>query len=150
MGYVKGKVNSKELERALSKLATTVDDSARGRALEQGGIPIMDSAKGFVPILSGDLRRSIKVSNWFKEGDKVKVRIGTNMVYAAMIEFGGKIKITPKMRAYLHAVLDIHPRATTTHINRVAQPYLRPAYNLMKGRALSTVAAELRRKILKL
>jgi len=54
--------------------------------------------------------------------DKVAV-IGSNLIYAAIHHYGGKIKVTPRMRAYLHYI-GIHLKASTKTITIPARPFI--------------------------
>jgi len=48
---------------------------------------------------------------------------GTNLRYAAIQNFGGKIKVTPKMRAFLHW-RGVHLRGRTKFITIPARPFI--------------------------
>ena len=50
------------------------------------------------------------------------------MVYAPVQEFGGKIKVTPKMRGYLAANYGIHLKKSTTHITIPSRPFMRTTF----------------------
>lgn len=74
-------------------------------ALRAGATVISNRAKELAPVLTGNLRRSIAVT----DGDGEFVHIGTDVEYAIYQEFG-----TSKM---------------------AAQPFLRPAFDEMFGQA---------------
>jgi len=67
---------------------------------------------------TGELKKSIQY-----QADRKSVIIGSNLKYSRIHQFGGKIKVTPKMRAFLH-YQGIHLRKTTDFINIPARPYL--------------------------
>ena len=67
---------------------------------------------------TGALRRSIHY-----EPSPRSVKIGTNLDYAMIHQYGGDIKVTPKMRKYLHSQ-GIHLRNTTNTIHIPARPFL--------------------------
>lgn len=67
---------------------------------------------------TGTLRRSIHY-----QPSANSVTVGTNLKYAAIHQFGGDIKVTPKMRAYLHSQ-GIHLRKSTNAIHIPARPFL--------------------------
>lgn len=52
--------------------------------------------------------------------------------YGKIHEYGGRIKVTPKMRKYLHSV-GIHMRKSTMQITLPPRPFMRPA--LMNAQA---------------
>ena len=56
------------------------------------------------------------------------ITIGSDLVYSAIHEFGGTIRVTPKMRAFLH-YKGIHLKKTTTQITMPKRPYLRPGFD---------------------
>ena len=56
----------------------------------------------------------------------VFIGVNKNANIAAVHEFGCTIKVTPKMRAYLH-YNGLHLKASTQYINIPARPFIRPA-----------------------
>ena len=67
---------------------------------------------------TGALRQSI---HYQPSGNSVTV--GTNLKYAPVHQYGADIKVTPKMRAYLHSQ-GIHLRKSTNEIHIPARPFL--------------------------
>ena len=67
---------------------------------------------------TGELKKSIQY-----QADSKGVIIGSNLKYSRIHQFGGKIKVTPKMRAFLH-FKGIHLKKTTQVIKIPARPYL--------------------------
>ena len=67
---------------------------------------------------TGELKKSVQY-----QADKNGVIIGSKLKYARIHQFGGSIKVTPKMRAFLH-FKDIHLKKTTQFIKIPARPYL--------------------------
>lgn len=67
---------------------------------------------------TGALRRSI---HYFPSVNSVI--IGTRLKYAPVHQFGADIKVTPKMRAYLHSQ-GIHLRKSTNEIHIPARPFI--------------------------
>lgn len=98
-------------------------------ALRTGSFEIVNAAKQNAPVLTGQLRRSIRV--WTKvSGDEAEARIGTNLDYARRIEFGfvGADKLG---RRY----------------NQAAKPYLRPALKAKREKALEIIRDEIRKSV---
>ncbi|MCH8290221.1 phage virion morphogenesis protein [Candidatus Poribacteria bacterium] len=54
-------------------------------------------------------------------------RLSSDVIYARIHEFGGRIRVTPKMRAKLHSI-GIHLRSTTQFIKIPKRPYLRTSF----------------------
>lgn len=76
-----------------------------------------------------------------------KAADGTDV--AAVHEYGVRIKVTPKMRAYLHA-RGLHLKKTTTEIFIPARPFVRPAYEDFKDKGIpKKLFAEVVEKTLK-
>ena len=67
---------------------------------------------------TGELKKSVQY-----KAEPYGVVIGSKLKYARIHQFGGKIKVTPKMRAFLHHK-GIHLRKNTQFINIPARPYL--------------------------
>jgi phage gpG-like protein len=94
-------------------------------AAMNGGRVIQSNARNYAPVDTGNLRASIQV-----EPDEVKpniawVNIGTDVIYAAIQEFGGTIK--PKVAKMLSWVDKDGKRIFARAVQIKAQPYLRPA-----------------------
>lgn len=94
-----------------------------------GGLVIQSAAQQKAPVLTGTLRRSITI-RVEKRGSKLLVIIGTNLVYARRIEYGFK-GTDSAGRTYNHS----------------GKPYLRPAFDENKAKALSEIAAALKAQI---
>jgi phage gpG-like protein len=78
---------------------------------------------------SGRLKGSITVdpqSGAKKTAGGFQVKIGPNTVYAAIHEFGGNIKVTPKMRMFLGRSKGWWLKKSTEFIKMPARPYVAP------------------------
>lgn len=69
------------------------------------------------------------------EGVEVGVLQGEHAWLASIHEYGCDIKVTPKMRAYLHA-RGLHLRESTTHIRIPERSFLRTGYDEAKDDVL--------------
>ena len=81
---------------------------------------------------TGNLRASIK---------SAKTERGTYLVgptvtafYGQIHEYGGKIRVTPRMRGYLAAVHGIHLKKDTSHITIPKRPFMGPAMLAMAAK----------------
>jgi HK97 gp10 family phage protein len=83
-----------ELERKLHQLAEGVAGEALANALMAGASCIESAAKEGAPRKAGNLARSIHKEVTEKRDDYAEVAIGTDVIYAAIQEFGGTV--TPK------------------------------------------------------
>jgi HK97 gp10 family phage protein len=107
-------------EEVLAKLQH-LEAAARGEllltALTAGGELISNAAKGYAPVKTGNLRRSIHVEPGEASGSGASVQIGTNVSYSRFVELG------------------------TRHMS--ARPYLRPAADGQKAAVLNEVKTSL-------
>lgn len=87
-------------------------------------------------VVTGRLRTSMTTR---MDADGMAVRVGTNLVYAAIHEFGGQIAVTPKMRAFLHTK-NMHLRNATQFINIPARPYLGPSFDQSREDVIRIIA----------
>lgn len=118
-------------------------------AMEKGALVIEGDAKRRCPVDTGRLRASITTATSV-EGEQVVATVGTNIEYAAAVEYGtgvfaenGKGRKTPwkwegdgKKYGGWHTTSG-HP----------AKPFLRPAYEARKHEAMRVIAEYLRDKL---
>jgi HK97 gp10 family phage protein len=119
------------LIRKFKQMSNEMQGQIIDDALVAGGLDIVNDAKEKSPILTGTLRRSIHIGGHtdktpdFKEGEgysdlgkreKNVIYIGTNLIYAAIQEFGGVINnawgkgisVTIPPHAYLRPAFDLN------------------------------------------
>ena len=98
-----------------------VDPECMDIALDNTADFMHRKASELVPVASGDLRKSINVKR-----RKLKKSIGTNLPYAAWIEFG-----QPEGGKTTHQYFrgEYVPRSQVTH-PLGPKPYLRPAFKI--------------------
>lgn len=82
----------------------------------------------------GDLVGNITYQVIDAEHVFIGVRRGEKANIAAVHEFGCTIRVTPKMRAYLHHE-DVHLRADTQYIHIPPRPFLRPVLHSKEFKA---------------
>lgn len=123
--YVKS--GDKELAAAFKAL----DAAARGPALmtaaKAGILPIQNDAIANAPYVTGTLSRSIHTEEIDQTSHSAMVATGTDVEYAARVEFGYN---------------DTDTLGRSYH--QSAKPYMRPAYDNKRAEAISEVAATLR------
>lgn len=140
----------KELARQLASLEEAVRGKFLLRALVSGALLVANDAKRNAAFETGNLRRSIHVGGEGGAGglegdttgtdiggqetgrDYAEVSVGTNVEYAARIEFG---------------FADTDSLGRT--YNQAAQPYLRPALEGTKGDVQQEIAGALRAQLRK-
>lgn len=116
-----------ELQRKLSGLAGELRGRVLDAALTSGANLIANDAKQRAPYLTGTLRRSIHVGTPVAGLNERSVAVGTDLEYAARIEFG-------------FAGMDSRGR----RYNQAAQPYLRPALDGSRSAVEREVTGALR------
>ena len=145
----------KELINALDQLPTVaMQKGAIRNALKEAGKPVADDAKTNVPVDSGHLRDSIKVSTSLKKSQRprrqdrssVTAYVGSSSPLAHLIEFGTTQRILKEPR-----IVTIGGRTVQiTHTGQVSpRPFLRQAWDSMKRKALEMFADQMREQIYK-
>lgn len=131
----------RELVLKLRAMADEAAGEALARAATAGALLVENAAKEKAPFKTGSLRRSIHTEVTEQRRDYAEVTVGTDLVYAAQVEFGGTI--VPKKGKFLVFEVDgetVFARSVT----QVARPYLRPAFDEKKDAAEKEVGRALR------
>lgn len=124
-------------DKALMKKFDNLTDAVRGKAQERalvaGALIIQNAAKQAAPVETGNLRRSIHIGGHDDLGeggdivdragtrvprpeidrDTVAVYVGTDVVYAAAVEYGGK---GTRAQPYLRPALDENKNAVQKEV----------------------------------
>ncbi len=145
----------REVALNLERFPAKLQKKALGAALRKGGRVIRDLARGSVPVQTGRLRRSIRVSIK-RRGTWVTARVtaGRNRkkgdpFYAIMVEKGtAPHEIAPKGAKALGFAGQFVERIE--HLGARAQPYLGPALEAGAQAALEAVRETLAAEIEKL
>jgi len=99
------KVNYTGTQQVINNLRRAKNIEPKIRAgLMAGGLVISNQAKENAPYLTGTLKRDIH-PEIIEEGNSLEVAIGSNLEYAAKMEFGGSNKAPD---GYLRKALDEH------------------------------------------
>ena len=119
-------------------------------AMAEGALAIEGEAKRRCPVDTGRLRGSITTAATIEDDEKVVARVGTNVEYAAAVEYGtgvfaenGNGRETPwvwKGDGKKHG-------GWHTTSGYAAKPFLRPAYEARKLDAMKIIAEHLRQKL---
>jgi len=110
-------------------------------AMLAGAKLIEAEAKRQAPVKTGTLSRSITTELAESSETHVLVEIGTNLVYAAVQEFGGTI--TARNAPYLVFQTDDGQWHSVRSVTIPAHPYLRPAADIAGPLAIAFVAGEI-------
>lgn len=153
----------KNLSKKLKKLGAAVDGEKLEMAAVAGGLILQNGMKQRAPRLTSTLRRSIhiggheneapdfsssaegrgpqRVSKPERKKGRVKIFVGTDLVYAAIQEYGGEIR--PKKAAFLRFQVD-GEWVMARRVRIPAQPYVRPTFEADAPEAKREVGEALR------
>lgn len=127
-----------EVARALHDAANRLSGAQLEAALVSGAQILVNGAKTRAPKLTTTLARSIHILSQSPR----EVSVGTNLVYAAMQEFGGEIY--PVNRTYLRFEVGGDVIYTRGPVKIPAQPYMRPTFEADRDKAVREVAGAVR------
>ncbi len=139
-----------ELERALQQLPDKLERNVVRGALKAAGKPIADDAKARVAKISGDLRKSIRVSTRVVKGKPVAyVKAGSKEAfYAHMVEGGTTAHFIRPKHAKSLFIAGLM-RTEVSHPGARKRPFLRPAMDTQSGAAVQAFAAHVRARLTK-
>lgn len=145
MAEYKNIKGGKELDEFLKSLPAKVEKNIMRSALRAGVNVLKDAAKQNVPVKSGDLRRSIKVSTGSR-GGIVTAKVQTNMWYAHFVEFGTAAHTIKAKGKGMLAFGGIFARAIN-HPGAKAKPFMRPALDSRTDAAIEAVTNRVRERL---
>lgn len=147
----------RELEAALAELPKATGRNVLKRTLIKAGQPIAERARELVPVQSGQLKSSIMIS------PRIKNTVGYAEYSAAMRAGLGKEAAVRALRDVRRsakgsfAEMFVGPAVPAGFYGHLvefgtsrtqAQPFMRPAWDAMQGRALAIIRAELGNEII--
>ncbi|MFH9826727.1 HK97 gp10 family phage protein [Streptomyces bobili] len=126
---VSAQIDTRRYERGLRRYFGGMSDDVK-RAVERTRIDVQNEARRRAPVDTGRLRSSI-VSRAEGSGRSVGYVIGSNVNYAAAVEYGtAPHVIKPVNKKALFWPGAAHPVAQVNHPGTRAQPFLRPAIEM--------------------
>ena len=160
-------VGAQELDNLLRTLPVKVEKNIMRAALRSGAVVFLAEVKKNIPAVSGDLRRSARVTTRQSRGAvSASVKVGNKKAYyAQMVEFGTRphvISVTDADRVISQRTGN---RISITTINRSLRlggtligpsvmhpgsqphPYARPAADAAFGPAVEAITAKIRERI---
>jgi HK97 gp10 family phage protein len=158
----------KELDEMLGKLSKSMAKTVLRNALKKAGVPIRDSAAAMAPVDRGGLSASLTVSPKLKKSQKpggfrdrtaVNVYVGPDAKrapHAHLVEFGTAphtiIAGLRRKRATGKKVLadgDMIFGKVAQHPGATAKPFMRPAFDENKEKALDILVKEIAAELVK-
>lgn len=123
------RINTRSYERGLRRALGGMSDDVK-RAVDRTRIDVQNEARRRAPVDTGRLRSSI-VSRAESSGRTVGYVVGTNVNYAAAVEYGtAPHVIVPKTKKALYWPGARHPVGKVNHPGTRAQPFMRPAVEM--------------------
>jgi len=145
-----------ELKKALDQLPAKVEANIMRGAMRAGSKVMAEKAKEQVPVDSGDLRNSIRVTTRSRRGQvTATVRAGDKKAYYAhMVEFGTAAHLIPKpsrKKRLKQVVLAFggSVKSEVQHPGTRPQPFMRPAFDKNTPAALDAFAEYVRKRLAK-
>ncbi len=121
-------MGDRKLQRKLKRLPIVVQRKIVRHALREAARPVLATAKALVPVDTGRLKKSLKIRSAGKRGQAgIVVRTGTR----------AELGIPEDAKYFYPAALEFG------HGNVPAYPFLRPALDQNRPRALKIIAREL-------
>ncbi|MEU6229982.1 HK97-gp10 family putative phage morphogenesis protein [Streptomyces sp. NPDC047042] len=126
---VSAQINTRAYERGLRRFFGGMSDDVK-RAVDRTRMDVQNEARRRAPVDTGRLRSSV-VSRAETSGRSIGYVVGSNVNYAAAVEFGtAPHVIKPKYKQALYWPGAARPVAQVNHPGTRAQPFLRPAIEM--------------------
>lgn len=139
-----------ELQKALDTFAVNVQKKVMRGALRAGQKVILDQARANVPVASGDLRKSLRISTRMKGAmATATLKAGSKKAfYAQMVEFGTAAHlIKPKNARALFFFGNAS--AAINHPGSKKKPFMRPAFDARAQASIEAFADYVRKRLAK-
>lgn len=138
----------RELDAMLRALPVKIERNILRAALRAGAAEFRTAAKANVPVDSGALRRSIKVTTGSKNG-RVTARLkvgGVLAPHAFLVEYGTK---PHKIKAKKDGALTVGGNlvAEVDHPGARPRPFMRPAFDTKPPAAIAAVGSKIRERL---
>jgi HK97 gp10 family phage protein len=138
----------RELDAFLQQFSVKAEKNILRSALRAGAAVFREEVKANIPVDSGDLRRSVRISAKSKGGRvTASLKIGNKKAwYAHMVEFGTKPhKIAPRGAGGL--LIGGNVVGAVDHPGARPQAFARPAFDSKSAEAIAAVAAQIRKRL---
>lgn len=140
-----------DLKRALNDLPAKIEKNIMRGALRAGANEIKKAAQANVPVKSGALKNSIKVSTRARKDRYMRARVTAGdktAFYAHMVEFGTAAhRIRPKGKKSLFFAGIA--RTAVEHPGAEQRPFMRPALDSASQAAVQATADYIRNRLAK-
>ena len=116
-----------EFKAQLGRISKSMRGAMLAKAANSGLLLVQNVAKQKAPKRTRMLAGSIHIEILDQKDDSVEAAVGTDVVYAAIQEFGGVI--VPKKAKMLHWVDEAGNSIVARKVTIPPHPYLRPAWD---------------------
>ncbi len=149
MANYKNITGGRELQDMLNTLAPKLEKNILRGALRSGAKIVLEEAKNNVPIKSGELRSSLRISTNSKKGRvTASVKSGNKKVwYSRLVEFGTAAHTISGKNGSLN-FSGIFAKSVD-HPGARAKPFLRPAIDAKANDAIKEVGAYIGKRLTK-
>jgi HK97 gp10 family phage protein len=142
-----GLKGGRELQEMLNTLAPKLEQNILRSALRAGAKVILEEAKQNVPVSSGDLRDSLRVSTNSKKGRvTASVKAGNKKVfYSRFIEFGVAAHTITSKTGYLSFLGNAYK--SVEHPGLQPKAFLRPAFDSKQREAIEAIGLHIGKRL---
>jgi HK97 gp10 family phage protein len=137
-------VDDRALLAAIRRLERRVlDRNLQRRVVRAAGKPVREEARRLCPVLSGDLKASIKTRVTSRRKVYTFAAVGARMHHAHLVEFGTDPHYIPLPKSKRRGL-----NRGVKHPGAKAKPFLRPAFDTKKDEAVRNAREVLRPAVL--
>lgn len=135
-----------DLQKFLDTLTPRLEKNVMRSALRAGAKVIQAQAIANVPVKSGELRKSIKITTRAR-GGRITASVRTKLFYGRFVEFGTAAHNIAAKRGWL-SFGGIFARSVQ-HPGAKPHPFLRPALDAMASAAVVAVGEQVKKRLTK-
>lgn len=139
----------RQLDDLLQTLPAKIERNIMRSALREGAKQVLEEVQQRIPVDSGQLRASARITTRYRKGTvTASVKVGNFVAwYAHLVEFGTRAhEITPRRRGGALRINGNEVRSAD-HPGTRAQPFMRPAADASLGPAIAAVTARIRQRL---
>lgn len=141
----------RQLDELLQTLPEKMQRNVNRAGLRAGAVVLLDAVKQNIPVASGALRDSARITSRTRNGEvTVSVKVGNRVAwYAHLVEYGTRQHaIKPREPGGAMQFGGVTTRSVQ-HPGARAQPFMRPAVDLELPQALEAITAKIRERLTK-
>lgn len=138
-------IGGRELDELLQTLPTKIEKNITRAGLRAGAVVFREEVRNNVPVSSGALKKSVRITTRAKAGQvSASVKVGNATAwYAHLVEFGTRphvISAAPRRGLSVNGT----PRREVNHPGVQGKPFVRPAVDAKFTEAVAAVEKKVR------